>query len=578
LPASDYNPRHIGVVYHPAAQLPPGWSTAGIPPGGRAADLRCRPAPFDLQGEALTNALALRYGLRIRSQIYADYGRAASFEVPAEADGELLLQRIRREARAFVAHAVFNPVMRLAWLPDDPALADPSPANWVTNRLNLAEAWDFTRGNPNVIVAVLDSGINLDHEELSHIGPALRAKFPTHYFDIIDRDYEPEDVYGHGTQSGGTLAAKANNGRGGAGIAPDCTVVPIRIARGPAGADAWEAVDGIETARQIGARIICFSVAEPTYDLPLLTDAVNAAVDDGILFVCAAGNDNRTELNNAPAYLDSVFCVGAIDANSDKTPYSNWGPYVDFAAPAEYYAPAIGGPQAYGYGTGTSSSAAVVAGAAALMLSVQPSLTSAEIIQTLKDTGGQAYFFMDVGLRSPRIYEAVQAVAPPMEPAFDRIELIGPAAGAPVLGAAVGLPIIEVRLNDAHSVVGVRYRLDGDPLDSPNGDFEVSSSDWTTGFRAVFPVGMLRNQTARLYAEAISPTGHTHTDDLGPLHIFNRRGDANADGTVNSADLQYYHAHIGAPVLSAPFADTDGDGVVTEADAAAVGYHWQGDD
>ncbi len=251
-------------------------------------------------------------------------------------------------------------------------------AQWHLKKIEAYDAWDVTMGSSDIKVAVLDSGIDLDHEDL--IGQVVAQA------DVVDNDGIAQDDNGHGTHVCGIIAAVADNGLGGAGVAPGVKLIVVDIFQETAGG--WEAtttdnIEAIDFAIEQGADVINMSFGGNGDD-ELFEEAINGAVAAGAVCISAAGNNN-----NADAYYPSDYeaCISVISTTSEDTrsSFSNYGSAKDISAPgssikATYF---DGGYKTY---SGTSMAAPVISGVAALMLSVNPSLTIEQIKQMLYGT------------------------------------------------------------------------------------------------------------------------------------------------------------------------------------------------
>jgi subtilisin family serine protease len=229
-----------------------------------------------------------------------------------------------------------------------------------------------------VAVAVLDSFINTKHPDL--------AGAISENVDFFERS-RPAFTEGHGTMMSGVIAARANNGIGIAGVAPDATVIAVRVC-GALSLRAHEVCSSDALARGLDfaiadrARVISMSLAGP-YD-PLVSQLVERAVDGGIVVVGATGN-NGLGVVLFPAALAKVIAVTAIDREDRLFEKANRGSRVDLAAPGVDVFTLVS-PQTVGSCTGTSPAAAQVSGVVALLLQVRPELSPAEVRQLLEET------------------------------------------------------------------------------------------------------------------------------------------------------------------------------------------------
>jgi thermitase len=213
-------------------------------------------------------------------------------------------------------------------------------------------------GGDDVVVAVLDTGVSRNHEDLE--GRVVLA------INLTDSPVV-DDVYGHGTHVAGIIAASSNNGIGIAGIAPACRLISIKVADDRGMTSARTMAEGIIRAVQEGASVINISAEffEPSAELEA---AVDYAWQQGALVVAAAGNrGNQTPVY--PAYYEHCIAVAASTLEGTLAPLSSYGDWVDVLAPGfEIYSTLPG--NSYGYKSGTSFAAAHISGLAALLFEV----------------------------------------------------------------------------------------------------------------------------------------------------------------------------------------------------------------
>ncbi len=263
---------------------------------------------------------------------------------------------------------------RGAFIPNDPDYSDP----WLVygpRQIHAESAWDVTLGDPNMIVAVLDTGLDLSHPEFT--GRVLPG------YDFVNGDSDPSDDKNHGTHVAGIIAAGINNGIGIPGIAGAVKVLPVKVLNAQ-GAGWWSNVaQGITWAVEHGARVVNLSL-NSTASSQLLSDAVAYANSKGVVMVVSAGNSGSAQ-PAYPAVYENVIAVGATDYDGLRAAFSNYGPNVDVMAPGDsIWSTYPGG--GYKYMSGTSMAAPHAAGVAALLLSVNPNLTPAQIKDTLQAT------------------------------------------------------------------------------------------------------------------------------------------------------------------------------------------------
>jgi subtilisin family serine protease len=273
---------------------------------------------------------------------------------------------------------------------------------WGLERIKCPEAWEYTTGSDSVVVAVVDSGVDLDHPDLHKrllpgynmvnlVGqsPPEDWKWDGHY---QTRDANSQDEVGHGTHVAGIIAAMTNNKIGVAGVTWFSKILPVRVlARMIRESDgaivasgiASDIADGIRWAADHGAHVINLSLGsyQETF---IQEDAVKYARDKGCLVVAAMGNDGTDE-PAFPAAFPDVVAVGAVDRLDRRAAWSNIGSHISLVAPGvDIFSTYL--KDDYKSKDGTSMAAPHVSGAAALVKSCNPSLTASEIAQILKDT------------------------------------------------------------------------------------------------------------------------------------------------------------------------------------------------
>lgn len=275
-------------------------------------------------------------------------------------------------------------------VPNDPyyPAAGGSIGQWGLERVGFPEAWDITVGSHEVVVAVLDTGINPDIADFS-------GRIVSPYSVLSDSNQWPswrdDSEAGHGSAVAGIAAAQGNNAAGIAGAAWNVKIMPVKISDNGE-SDTLLLAEAIEYAASQGADVINVSFATPPGSTAgqTLKSAVASAVAKGAVIVAAAGNWGDTSVGY-PAGLPGVVGVGATDSSdalwTQDDEASNTGSDLDIAAPGgrilSYYK-ASG--ERFGYYGGTSMASPLVAGAAALMLSAEPSLTAEDLVEILTDS------------------------------------------------------------------------------------------------------------------------------------------------------------------------------------------------
>jgi uncharacterized repeat protein (TIGR02543 family) len=241
------------------------------------------------------------------------------------------------------------------------------------------QAWTITEGSRDIIIAVIDTGIDLDHPELIHslYGVGYNSRTEQEGLEYV------EDDRGHGTSTIGVIAAAKDNGIGIAGIAPGVSILPIKANTETTTAfrDA-DVINGILYAIDQDVDIINISIGNGTYN-SLMEQAVDLAVEAGILVVAAAGNTGRDQYVY-PAAHASVVSVSSISDTRGSSFFTTYNDQVDISAPGHnIVSTSFDG----GYNTvsGTSFASPYVAGIAALIKSVYPDITVDELKARLYD-------------------------------------------------------------------------------------------------------------------------------------------------------------------------------------------------
>lgn len=263
-----------------------------------------------------------------------------------------------------------NTVYKLDYLPNDPSIN----SQWGLGAIKASQAWDTTTGSSSINIAVLDTGVDLDH-------PDLAAHLVTGY-NAITATTNANDDHGHGTHVAGIAAGIIDNGKGTAGVAGNCSIIPVKVLGSTGSGSSSDIIEGIIWAADNGAKVINMSLGGTDYS-QAYQDAVNYATNKGVLVIAAKGNSN-TSAPHYPADLNNVVSVSAVDENYQKASFSNYGS-VDIAAPGtNIYASTFDG--SYGYKQGTSMATPFVAGLAGLIFSKDSTLTPSQVENLMKTT------------------------------------------------------------------------------------------------------------------------------------------------------------------------------------------------
>jgi len=282
--------------------------------------------------------------------------------------------------------------------------SDPDPLlnkSWHLNAIETAKAWSISQGSPEITVAVIDSGVDYNFPELS-ANIKRKSYEPINGidddgngfvddligWDFVKSFYLPMDKTGHGTFMAYLIAGLLNNGIGGAGVCPRCSILPVRFINYEGMGDTEDAIKGIYYAISEGVSVINLSFAGEGYDKDLKA-AIMAAEKKDIVVVVSAGNDGEN-IEKASVYpakfeLPNQLTVTASTPTHTLMENGSWSKrLVHVAAPGEEI---IGPWQGkWDDGSGTSQAAAIAAGVVGLVRSIAPDLTANEVIRVLMET------------------------------------------------------------------------------------------------------------------------------------------------------------------------------------------------
>lgn len=273
---------------------------------------------------------------------------------------------------------------------------------WHLPKIDAPKAWDVSKGNAGVIVAVIDGGAQKDH-------PDLKQNIVSPY-NMVNKstNYVPDD---HGTHVAGIIASALND-RGTIGVAPNTKIMPINVFKGEE-ADMFTVSKAIEYATNKGADIINLSLGGASYS-SAVDYAVQYASSKGLTIVAASGNEKSSK-NTYPAAYKNVIGVSATNTKDQLASFSNYGKYIDVAAPGENIV-STGARSDFIIMNGTSMSAPIVSGVAALILAQNPFLKGAEVEKIIKNSSvdiGKKGWDIHFGYGKVNAYKALQLTKSP---------------------------------------------------------------------------------------------------------------------------------------------------------------------
>lgn len=321
-----------------------------------------------------------------------DLSRIYKIKVPSGKDIQAIIQELRKDPG--VEYAEPNYIMQpCATIPNDPLY----PQQWALPKIEAHLAWDTEQGDSNIIIAVVDTGIDYNHEDLTakmwvneaeNLGSAGVDDDGNGYIDDVmgwdfcDNDNDPMDegtcasvAVGHGTSVAGVAAAESDNSAGISGLNWNSKIMAVR----------YLGAAGITYAADNGAHVINMSWGSYTYS-SFLKDTIDYAYSMGCILVGSAGNDADTALHYPSSY-DNVISVGATNSSDQRALWmpsgTNYGPYVDLFAPGDNVYTTNPGNN-YISVDGTSLAAPFVSGLASLILSNNSALTNQEVYAIIK--------------------------------------------------------------------------------------------------------------------------------------------------------------------------------------------------
>lgn len=328
-------------------------------------------------------------------------------QTKASVDSDSLLHVL--QALPQVEYAVPNHLFRVDWKPDDPNFNK----QWGLQKIGAERAWNLTRGDPSVLLAVIDTGIDYKHpdlkkaiwinpgEDLNHNGQVDSSDFngidddhngfvdDIQGWDFVDapnypdagdyrnRDNNPADENGHGTAVAGIIAATADNGIGVAGVAPNCRVMNLRAGTSRGLLEEDDVAAAVMYAVENGARVINMSFGDVAVTA-FLRDVLQFAYENNVLGVASSGNSGNSVMHY-PSGLPQTLSVGASTKYDARAGFSTYGISLDLVAPGERIFTTLRN-NSYSDVSGTSAAAPFVTGSAGLVLSLHPDF-SAEMLK-----------------------------------------------------------------------------------------------------------------------------------------------------------------------------------------------------
>ncbi len=370
--------------------------------------------------------------------------------LPADADLPAVLAALHADPSVEVAEADY--LGHAAFTPNDPKYPD----QWGLTRIGAPTAWDTTQGSPVVSIAVVDTGIDMNHPDLAgqlwtNPGDATvdgndndgNGKVDdVHGWDFVNNDNDPQDDIGHGTHVAGIIAAATNNGAGVTGVCPNCRLMAVKVLDSAGQGPYSRIAQGIIYAADKRARVINLSLGGYV-DAQVLRDAIAYAAGYSVI-IGAAGNDNKQSPFYPAVYDDYVIAVAATDNADHKAAFSNYGDWVDLSAPGVSIWSTVFD-DSYAAWSGSSMAAPFVSGVAGLVIAQHsawsPGAVRGHLLHTADDIGTANPNY--VGLLGVGRVNANAAVNTPAQPEVqvEGFAVDGVAGGAPSADSSVVLTV-----------------------------------------------------------------------------------------------------------------------------------------
>lgn len=317
---------------------------------------------------------------------------------------DLFLKRLKADSRIEFVEPNYKLHALATTRVDEPMYAN----QWGLNgreSINAPKAWEITKGNKDIKIAVIDTGVDYKHPDLKEQMWKNEAELngkpgvdddgngfvdDIYGYDFVNNDADPMDDNEHGTHCAGVIGA-AHNGLGIAGVMADVQIVALKFLSGSGSGETSGAIKSIDYAIKMGVNVMSNSWGgEPDQESALLEAAIKRAQDKGIVFVAAAGNEstNNDRTHNDPSdiTLDNIIAVGSHDSSGGKSYFSNYGKIsIDVFAPGSSILSTVPGNK-YSRLSGTSMATPFVAGVVGLLMAQYPQMGYMEIKERLINT------------------------------------------------------------------------------------------------------------------------------------------------------------------------------------------------
>jgi len=352
------------------------------------------------------------------------------------------------EANPDVEFAEPDVLMHIALTPNDSLYAS---YQWPAGAIGLPTAWNTSTGSASVVVAVIDTGVDGAHPDLSgKITTGANAGY-----NFVAGNTNTADDNSHGTFVAGIIAANTNNATGMAGVCWSCKIMPVKVLDSTGSGSSFNVSQGIDWAVSHGAKVANLSLGGGA--AASLQTSVDNAWNAGVVVIAASGNDNGPVLY--PAAYSNTIAVGSTDQAGTRSTFSNFGPELDVMAPGGSVLGTLctcgGYAGGYGTGSGTSFAAPHASGVAALLISAgitDKAVIRNRLLGTATDMGAAGFD----NLTGWGLINAAAAIVT-VDTTPPTVSITSPANGATVNGVVT----ITTNASDNVGVTIVRYWIDG---------------------------------------------------------------------------------------------------------------------
>ena len=395
----------------------------------------------------------------MRIESIEELGNTSVYKVPEGETVEAALAKLRKDPN--VVYAEPNYIYRAFGASAKRTVNDPKFGElWGMTKIQAPQAWDVTTGSQDVLVAVVDTGVDYNHPDLQ--GQVIKGP------DFGNNDNDPMDDQGHGTHVAGTIAALGDNGTGVVGVAYNTKIIAIKVL-GSDGSGSMAAIaKGILKAQEMGAKVINLSLGGPQAS-SVLKSAVDKATQQGALVVVASGNEN-TQTPSYPAAYPNALSVGSTTTSDARSNFSNYGSTVDIAAPGSDILSTT--EKTYKKQSGTSMASPHVAAGAAILLGKNPSLTNSQLREILSSTGDSASGFNNSAVKRMNLSKALAAVSSNPGTSPNPGDTEAPSVPSGVKALAASSTQVQLSWNassDNASVAGYRVYRNGQQIATTSG-------------------------------------------------------------------------------------------------------------